>query len=135
MRYYSRTFLRTHAVIAMALGLSMAILATLGHLAGLGPLAVLQGEILGYLGLLQAYLIFAIVGLSMWGASNRTIELGLWHLCGLLAHFPAFVLTVSYWTWMQSQEIFTGTVFLHGFFIVAEAAFAFSYAQNRENLA
>ncbi|MEO1680760.1 MAG: hypothetical protein AAFU80_21655 [Pseudomonadota bacterium] len=127
MRPYSRGFLRFHAVFAMLLGLGMAGLATVGHVHGAGPLAVLGDNPLAYMGLLQAYLIFAVAGLSMWAASGRTPSLWPWHLCGLLAHLPAFVLTLHFWSWMTAQGVPTGAVFLHGAFILAEGLFVSSY--------
>lgn len=127
MRQYSRRFLKSHAVVAMLLGIGMAGLGTVGHINGIGPLAVLGSNTLAYLGLLQAYLLFAVIGLSMWAASTRAADPHPWHLCGLLAHLPAFVVTLQFWNWLTDAGIPTGAVFLHGTFILVECIFVCFY--------
>ncbi|KIC45914.1 hypothetical protein RA28_09655 [Ruegeria sp. ANG-S4] len=121
----SVVFLRFHGTFVIILGCAMSIAATIGHLKAAGPLAVLGQDVAGYVGLMQAYILIAVIGLSMWGATMRTRSLRLWHLCGVLAHLPAFVLTLMFWNWMVDNGIPTAAIYMHGSFIVAETCFFF----------
>ncbi len=69
MRKYSRLILRIHGTTVILAGIILTIFGWVGTFAGIGVLKVLQTEPLGYLGLFQAYLLMASLGVALWVGS------------------------------------------------------------------
>ncbi|MEO0913902.1 MAG: hypothetical protein AAFY59_13085 [Pseudomonadota bacterium] len=89
-------------------------------------MAVLGNNTLNYLSLLRAYLIFAVVGLSIWAAGTRKASLCPWHFRRLLAHLTACLLALRFPNWTKAEVIPTNG-YLNGVFIVADGLFVGFY--------
>jgi hypothetical protein len=80
-----KIIIRVHVVMIMLMGLAACAASSIGRFTGQGDFAWLAENHFAYGGLIQAYFLMAVLGLSIWfGTTNRVPAR--WHLIGALAH-------------------------------------------------
>jgi hypothetical protein len=91
-----RLILKIHGSGLLLLGLANAIVSTLGAATGAGPMGFLQAQKIGHVGLLQAYLLAALLGaVLLIGARQPRPVLFDW--VGAATHLSILVVYVMYW--------------------------------------
>ena len=90
-----KIILRVHGTILLLVGVALTVNSLLGRYRGIGNLKFLQENELGLVGLFQAYLLMAIIGIALWlgsvGADRRK-----WHAVGALAHLPPLAANIMF---------------------------------------
>ena len=123
-----KAILRTHGTIIMLIGVAMAVNSTIGTSRGTGIFDFLHENPLAHVGLLQAYLLMAIIGLTLWkGAASGNPHR--WHIVGALAHLPPLLAIVFYWDLFHNMGMgwmVNISLVLHGTFVSVEST-AFIY--------
>lgn len=92
MEAIRKYLLRVHGTSLMLVGIAAGINATLGAWYGKGSYSFLQTDKVGYIGLLQAYLLAMLTGIVLWTGSyieNRKK----WNRIGCLFHFFCLLFT------------------------------------------
>jgi hypothetical protein len=91
-----RHILTVHGSILVLLGLANALLSTLGTFWGVGPMSYLASQPLMHIGLLQAYLLAALLGaVLLLGARQPRPVVFDW--IGALTHLAILTVYVLYW--------------------------------------
>jgi len=130
-----KRILRIHGTFLIVAGVTLAINSTIGTFAGFGPLKFLQDEPFGLVGLFQAYLLIAIIGMVLWmGSAGENIRK--WHLVGALAHIPPLTMVIVFWDLFATVDmtpIAVGSLVFHVTFIVIETT-AFVYKSSSTSL-
>ena len=91
-----RRILTVHGSILLPLGLANALLSTLGTFRGVGPMSYLAGQPLLHIGLLQAYLLAALLGaVLLLGARQPRPVVFDW--IGALTHLAILTVYVLHW--------------------------------------
>jgi len=85
--------LRIHGTLAIAMGVVLAALSTIGMWSGRGPLGLLQEQPFAHVGLVQAYGLAAVVGIALW-LGSRQADPRPWNRIGALAHLA---ILPAYW--------------------------------------
>lgn len=81
-----------HASILMLMGTGFAINAIVGGVWGVGMYPFLATDHIGAVGLLQAYLLMAIIGVSIWiGYATARPFPRAWHWLAIVAHLPPLI--------------------------------------------
>lgn len=82
----------THASILVVIGLGFAVNTVAGGLFGAGLYPFLLTNHMACIGLIQAYLLMSVVGLSIWTGyrTSPAFSRG-WHLLAIVAHLPPLV--------------------------------------------
>lgn len=117
-----RRLLRIHSTILFLVTVGAALNATVGLFSAAGPYGFLQQNPLAWNGLIQAYLLMAIIAGLMWrGAEDGKTRR--WDVVGALAHLPPVIAVL--FTWEAIQATGVGTVAIaslafHGVWIVIE---------------
>ena len=85
-------------------------------------------------GLFQAYLLMAIIGIALWIGTTST-GIRKFHIIGALAHFPPLAANIMFWHLFSDLEMTTlatiGTTF-HCLFICIESVAGISTDVNKE---
>lgn len=91
---WRRLLLRTHGTILTFAALVAATATTLGRVTGDGPFGFMHGNPMVWVGLLQAYLLMAIIAvlLVLGSFEERTRK---WHVVGALAHVPPLLVALT----------------------------------------
>jgi hypothetical protein len=93
-----RLILRIHGGLMIALGFLNGAGATLGWQTGEGPMGFLREQPLGHVGLLQAYLLIAVVGVALWVGTSAEAGFRKWHAVGALAHLAVLPVYAMHWS-------------------------------------
>ena len=118
----------------IVIGIALTVNSTLGTYLGIGKFSFLQDNELALIGLFQAYLLMAIIGLVLWlGATSAGIRK--FHIIGALAHCPPFAANIMFWHLFSDLGITTlttiGTTF-HCLFIFIETFAAINTNINKD---
>ena len=123
MEKIRKTILRTHGTIIILIGVVMTIKSTIGTTQGTGIFDFLQQNPLAHAGLLQAYLLMAVIGLTLWkGAASGNPRR--WHIVGALAHLPPLLAVVMYWGLFHNMGLgwmLNISLVLHSTFLLVES--------------
>ena len=124
----TRTIQRLHAKALIMSGLGLATLSTYAQQTGETIYGFLNNHPMGQVGLLQAYLLMAIIGLSILIGTSGKQSSETWSVIGIIAHLPPlFALSAFGYLFAEmdlSYMIFVGT-FIHATWIAVELAALF----------
>src|SRR4030081_4048221 len=91
---FRRWLLRIHGTILLLVALGSAVATTVGRLTGSGLFGFMQQNPMVWVGLIQAYLLMAIIAvLLVLGASQANARK--WNVVGALAHCPPLIAALS----------------------------------------
>jgi hypothetical protein len=91
---FRRRLLRVHGWILTFVALGLAVFTTYSRITGIGPLGFLQQNPLAWVGLVQAYLLMAIIAvLLILGSREKNARK--WNVLGALAHCPPLIAALS----------------------------------------
>ena len=112
-----------HGTVLIILALGLAFYSAVAEKTGWGPYGFLHEIPWGEVGLIQAYLLMAIIGFCIRTASKSRDINKVWNIVGLLAHIPPLMAVVLYG--YLFQEIGIGYILLmsvaiHGTWITLE---------------
>lgn len=88
--------LRVHGTFLILVGIAASINATLGVYYGMGSYRFLETNKVGYIGLLQAYLLAILTGTVLWVGSSLENRKK-WNQIGCLFHFFILIVYVLNW--------------------------------------
>jgi hypothetical protein len=91
---WRRRLLRIHGVILMLVALGSAVATTVGWMTGTGLFGFMQRNPMVWVGLIQAYLLMAIIAVLLILGSSQ-IDTRKWHVVGALAHCPPLIAALS----------------------------------------
>ena len=123
--------LRIHGVMLLIVALAAAN-ATVARYLGIGPYAFLQQNPMAWVGLIQAYLLMAVVALTLL-IGVRQSQPHTWHLIGAAAHLAPLLAVIFSWTLLTSLgfgAIASGSLAFHAIWIVIETIMVFVPAQT-----
>ncbi len=113
----------------MALGLGNATLSTWGVRTGEGPMGFLVEHRLGHVGLVQAYLLVALLGFVLWRGA-REIDPRIWNRLGAMVHLailPAYALHWDFLAQVAPQgALLRNAIVLHLLLLGLESVAGFS---------
>ena len=129
-----KKILRIHGSILILIGIALTVNSTVGTYLGVGKFSFLQDNEFALVGLFQAYLLMAIIGVALWiGTMNTGIRK--LHIIGALAHFPPLAANIMFWHLFSGMGMTTvaaiGTTF-HCLFICIETVAGISTSVNKE---
>ncbi len=129
-----KKILRIHGSILILIGIALTVNSTVGTYLGVGKFSFLQDNEFALVGLFQAYLLMAIIGVALWiGTTSSGIRK--LHIIGALAHFPPLAANIMFWHLFSGMGITTlatiGTTF-HCLFICIETVAGISTNVNKE---
>ena len=114
--------LRIHGSILILIGIALTINSTIGTYVGVGIFSFLQDNEFALVGLFQAYLLMAIIGVALWlGTLNEGLRK--WHIIGALAHIPPMAANIMFWHLFSGMGMTTPAIIamvIHGLFITTE---------------
>ena len=130
-----KKILRIHGSILIVIGIALTVNATIGTYLGVGKFSFLMDNELALVGLFQAYLLMAIIGVSLWiGTTSAGIRK--FHMIGALAHFPPLAANIMFWHLFSGMGMTTlsiiGTTF-HCLFICIETVAGISTTTTKMN--
>ena len=129
-----KIILRIHGTIIIFLGVALTINSTLGTYKGIGPFDFLSETPFVLVGLFQAYLLMALIGLTLWIGSYQDNPRK-WHAVGALAHIPPLAANIMFYDTFLELEMqwasYIGST-IHCIFILVESV-AFAYKGRAEN--
>ena len=91
---FRRRLLRVHAALLLLVALGSALATTLGRATGDGPFGFMREQPLVWVGLIQAYLLMAIIAVLLALGSGEENPRK-WNVVGALAHVPPLVAALS----------------------------------------
>lgn len=101
---FSRRVLRTHGTVIFVMTSILIATTTLGVTTGQGIYGFLHENLWAYIGLVQAYWLMAVIGLSLWIGAAQTNPRP-WHLIGALAHVVPIALNIIFFNLIVSSGI------------------------------
>lgn len=116
---FSKYLLRTHGTLDIGVGLALSFAAWNGYSEGIGPLAMLREQPMGFAGLFQAYTFMSCFGILLWIGSYQS-DRRLWHLAGFLAHVVPFFGNIAMWDLMDRYRLGHGSLVFHAVFFIVE---------------
>ncbi len=108
----SRAVLRIHGSLLIAVTLALTTSAFRGYASGTGQFAMLHAEPIGYIGLFQAYLLMATVGVALW-IGSFTERPRVWHLVGVLGHAAPLAANFLFFHDIERYGITHGGIAIH----------------------
>ena len=121
--------LRVHGGLLMVLGLGNATLSTWGVRTGEGLLGFLAEHRLGHVGLVQAYLLAALLGYVLWRGA-RDVDPRPWNRVGAMVHLailPAYALHWNFLAQVAPQGVaMRNAIVLHLVLLGLESVAGFS---------
>ena len=127
-----KKILRIHGSILIVIGIALTVNSTIGTYIGVGKFSFLQENEFVLVGLFQAYLLMAIIGVALW-IGTTTSGIRKFHLIGALAHIPPLAANIMFWHLFSAMGMTTlatmGTTF-HLLFIGIETAAGISTDVN-----
>ncbi len=120
-----RRILRVHGTLLLVLALGNAVMSTVGWKTGAGPLGFLTEHRMGHVGLLQAYLLAALLAATLlWGSTQQDPRP--FNRIGALLHvaiLPAYALHWDYFAeGAPIGSALRNTLAVHLLLLLAEAA-------------
>jgi len=112
-------------------GTILTVIGWVGTFAGTGVMKVLQTEPLGYLGLFQAYLLIAALGVALW-VGSFAVNTRPWHAIGFLAHLGPFAANIIFWDMITEYGISHSGLILHTVFMLIESL-SFAFYNKKDN--
>jgi hypothetical protein len=91
---WRRVLLRVHGTLLTFVALLSATATTLGRVSGTGPFGFIRQDPMVWVGLMQAYLLMAIIAVLLVLGSFET-STRKWHVVGALAHVPPLVVALT----------------------------------------
>ncbi|MEP7107363.1 MAG: hypothetical protein ABI760_05260 [Ferruginibacter sp.] len=123
MEAVRKRILRIHGTVALVTGTALATLSTMGALSGTGIFTFLQQDKLVHAGLLQAYLLFALIGFVLIMVSRQE-NVRKWNRVGAAAHALVLIAYGMYWNLFATIEngmlMRTGGIAFHSIFLSIE---------------
>ncbi|MCB0063757.1 MAG: hypothetical protein KDE19_16655 [Caldilineaceae bacterium] len=120
----SRLILKIHAVFLMILPVVLTIAGFVGMNAGVGPYTWLQAIPMTLVGLMQAYLLMMLIGVSMWlGAHGERVWR--WSVIAIAAHAVPLLTIIALWNVLAAGGylgIANYSYVIHGTWIAIELA-------------
>ena len=103
MQLIRKKILKIHGTVAIIAGTFFTISSTIGMGSGIGPLAMLEENKLGHVGLMQAYMLFALIGVVLiMGSRQENVKK--WNRIGAFAHVLILVVYVIHWNFFLTLE-------------------------------
>ncbi len=100
---YRRWLLRIHGVILTVVALGSSVATTIGWMTGTGPFGFMQHNPMVWVGLIQAYLLMAIIaGLLVLGSGQPNARK--WNVVGALAHCAPLIAALTSLDVFESME-------------------------------
>jgi len=129
-----KKILRIHGSILILIGIALTVNSTIGTYLGIGKFSFLQDNEFALVGLFQAYLLMAIIGVALW-IGTTTTGIRRFHIIGALAHFPPLAANIMFWHLFSAMGMTTlatiGTIF-HSLFICIETVAGIGANVNKE---
>ncbi len=123
MEAIRKKILKIHGTVALVAGTVLAILSTIGAISGTGIFKFLQQDKLVHAGLLQAYLLFALIGFILITVSRQE-NVRKWNCVGAAAHALILIEYLMYWNLFVTIEngmlMRTGGLVFHSIFLSIE---------------
>jgi hypothetical protein len=91
---FRRWLLRIHGTILLLVALGSAVATTIGRLTGSGLFGFMQQNPMVWVGLIQAYLLMAIIAVLLLLGSDQA-NARKWNVVGALAHCPPLIAALS----------------------------------------
>jgi hypothetical protein len=91
---FRRRLLRVHGAVLLLVTLGSAVATTLGRSTGDGPFGFMRQDPLVWVGLIQAYLLMAIIAVLL-ALGSRDQNPRKWNVVGALAHVPPLLAALS----------------------------------------
>jgi len=114
---------RVHASVLIFLGIALAVTTTISQRTGTGLYPWLHENPMAHGGLIQAYLLMAVVGTAYWVGISGQGPGWKWDVVGIIAHFPPVIGLLMYWNLFAtvgSANIPYISLTLHGFWVALE---------------
>lgn len=119
-----KIILKIHGTIALLAGTAFAIVSTIGMMYGVGIFKFLQQNKLGHIGLFQAYVLFALIGVVLLMGSRQE-NVRKWNRVGAAAHALILIVYVIHWNFFPTIEggdfMRTGGLIFHCIFLSIES--------------
>jgi hypothetical protein len=95
MKNFRVKLLRVHGTLAIVMGIALTVNCSLETFAGIGSFKFLQQNPMGMVGLMQAYLLLAMIGFVLWTGSylENTQK---FHIIGALAYCPPLAANIIF---------------------------------------
>jgi peptidoglycan/LPS O-acetylase OafA/YrhL len=91
---FRRRLLRTHGTVLTVVALASAVATTIGRITGTGPFGFMQRDPMVWVGLIQAYLLMAIIAVLLVRGSGEG-NARTWNVVGALAHCAPLIAALS----------------------------------------
>ena len=118
-----RKILSLHGTVAIAAGTILSVASTIGMYTSMGPLGMLHETRLGHVGLMQAYMLFALIGVVLL-MSSKLEHPKRWNRIGAMAHVLILAVYVIHWNFFPTLEngeiLRTGGLVFHLVFLSLE---------------
>jgi hypothetical protein len=88
---------QVHGLFLIAIGLLLGLYINSVPYTGFGPYGFMREDLFAIAGLSQAYLLMAIIGLTL-RLGSRHSNTGVWNWIGALAHIPPLLASVMYFS-------------------------------------
>ena len=123
MELIRQKILTIHGTVTIIVGTFFSISSTIGMSSGIGPLGMLQENKLGHVGLMQAYMLFALIGVVLiMGSRQENVKK--WNRIGALAHALILIVYLIHWNFFPTLEngesMRMGGVVFHLIFLTTE---------------
>ncbi|MCH8329995.1 MAG: hypothetical protein IH946_01220 [Bacteroidetes bacterium] len=118
-----KLILRIHGSFIIFLGIALTANSMVGTFLGVGKFAFLSEMPFALVGLMQAYLLIAVIGIALWMGSYHP-DPRKWHLIGALAHVPPLAANIIFFGLFVEMDMewasYIGTT-IHCTFIIVES--------------
>ncbi|MCG8351560.1 MAG: hypothetical protein MI924_27655 [Chloroflexales bacterium] len=122
MNRTSRLILKIHAAFLMILTVSLTIAGFVGLNTGMGPYSWLRDFPTALVGLMQAYLLMLLIGVSVWIGANGE-RIWRWSVIAIAAHCIPLLAIFSLWNVLADAGLLGITMYsyvIHGAWILIE---------------
>jgi len=123
MNKISQSILKIHAIFLVILTIALTIAGFVGMNTGMGPFNWLRDIPMALVGLMQAYLLMLLIGVSLWIGSGGE-RIWRWSVIAIAAHCIPLLAIFSLWNVLAAGGylgIATYSYFIHGTWITVEA--------------
>ena len=103
MELIRKKILKIHGTVAIIAGTFFSIASSIGMSYGIGPLGMLQENRLGHVGLMQAYMLFALIGVVLLMGSRQE-NVKNWNRIGAFAHALILIVYIIHWNFFPTIE-------------------------------
>ena len=134
MNKTGKLILKIHAIFLMILTVLLTIGGFVGMNTGIGPFSWLRDIPMGFVGLMQAYLLMFLVGVCLWiGTEGK--EVWRWSVVAIVAHCIPLLAIFSLWNVLADAGylgIANYSYIIHGTWITIEVISLINGARKRE---